>query len=141
MDRRDFVRFVLAGSSVGVLAPRLAVSGIPEQGLAGSVYYTADSPGRWSAKVKTHLPLIEIRKAEGTATVQIITPHEMKGYEHYIVKHVLFDKKFQFLGEKIFDPTKDTSPISSFPLGDYTGAVYALSLCNLHDSWLNSAEA
>ncbi len=141
MDRRSFVRFVLAGSTVGILAPRQAVSAIPEQRMAGSIYYTADSPGRWSAKVKTHLPLIEIKKSEGAATVQIITPHEMKGYEHYIVKHVLFDQKFQFLNEKIFDPTKDPSPISSFPLGDYTGTLYALSVCNLHDSWLNSAEA
>jgi superoxide reductase len=140
MDRRNFVRFVLAGSSVAVLAPRLTVAGIPEQGMAGRVYYTADNPGRWSAKVKTHVPLIQIKKSEGTTTVEIITPHEMKGYEHYIVKHVLFDKKFEFLGEKIFDPTKDASPVSSFPLDGYTGTLYALSVCNLHDSWLNSAE-
>ncbi len=141
MDRRNFVRFVLAGAGVGIIAPRWVAAAIPpSQGMAGSVYYTADAPGRWSGKVKTHLPLIEFKKAEGTATVQIITPHEMKGYEHYIVKHVLLDKDFRFLNEKIFDPTKDSSPLSSFPLGDYRGQLYALSVCNLHDTWLNAAE-
>lgn len=140
MDRRHFIRLVATGSSAAVIAPRSLLAAIPEQGLAGSVYYTADAPGRWAGKAKTHLPVIEINRSGGNATVQIVTPHEMKAYEHYIVKHVLFDKQFRFLNEKIFDPTKDTSPVSAFPLGDYRGPVYALSVCNLHDSWLSSAE-
>lgn len=141
MDRRNFVRLVLAGGGAAVIAPKMVWAGISDQAMAGGVYYTKDAPGRWSAKVKTHSPLIEIKKADGVTTVQIVTPHEMKGYEHYIVKHIMLDKNFKFLHEKLFDPTKDTSPLSSFPLGDYSGLLYALSVCNLHDTWLSVAEA
>lgn len=140
MDRRHFVRLVATGSCAAIVAPRSVMAAMPEQSLAGSVYYTADAPGRWASKAKTHLPVIEVGKTGGNATVQIVTPHEMKGYEHYIVKHILFDRQFGFLHEKVFDPTNDTSPLSTFPLGDYRGTVYVLSVCNLHDSWLNSAE-
>lgn len=140
MDRRNFVRLVLAGTGTGIVAPRSVAAAIPEQGMAGGVYYTAEAPGRWSGKVKSHLPVIEINKSAGAASVQIVTPHEMKGYEHYIIKHVLLDRNFRFMNEKLFDPAKESSPISSFPLGDYSGPLYVLSVCNLHDTWLNSAE-
>lgn len=141
MDRRTFVRLAVAGSGAGIIAPKAVLAGIPDNPMAGGVYYTKEAPGRWSGKEKTHLPVIEIKSSEGSKTVQILTPHEMKGHEHYIVKHILLDKNFRFLNEKLFDPAKDSSPVSSFPLGDYSGALYALSVCNLHDSWLNLAEA
>jgi superoxide reductase len=57
---------------------------------ASDIYYTKEDSGRWSGKVATHLPTIEIEKAGEKTTVKVVTPHEMKGYEHYIVKHVLF---------------------------------------------------
>ena len=140
MERRSFIRLTAIGSGYALVAPRSVLAAIPERNLAGSIYYTADAPGRWSAKVKTHLPVIEINRSGGQTAVQVLTPHEMKGYEHFIVKHILFDQQFRFLNERIFDPTKDTSPLSVFSIGDYKGPVYALSVCNLHDSWLNSAE-
>ena len=95
------------------------------------------------AKVKlaTHLPTIEFAKAGEITNVKIVTPHEVKGYEHYIVKHVLLDKNYQFIDEHLFDPNKDNAAISTFTLTNYSGTVYALSLCNKHDLWLNSAEA
>jgi superoxide reductase len=139
MERRNFMRLVLAGSGAALIAPRTLLAGIPEQSLAGSVYYTADAQGHWAGKAKTHVPLIEVKKSGAASTIQVVTPHEMKGYEHYIVKHILLDKDFKFLNEKIFDPTKDTSPLSTFPIGDYSGALYALSVCNLHDTWLATA--
>jgi len=40
----------------------------------------------------------------------------------------------------LFDPTKDTAAISTFTLRDYKGPIYALSLCNKHDLWLNGAD-
>ncbi|MDP3904344.1 MAG: desulfoferrodoxin family protein, partial [Methylococcaceae bacterium] len=81
-----------------------------------------------------------VEKADGKVTVKVITAHEVKGYEHYIVKHVLLDKDYKFLNEYLFDPSKDKEPVSTFTLENYQGTIYALSLCNKHDLWLNSAE-
>ncbi len=85
-------------------------------------------------------PSIEIEKTGGKVTVKIVTAHEMKGYEHYIVKHVLLDQNYKFIDEYLFNPTKDKSAISTFTLHDYSGPIYALSMCNKHDLWMNGAE-
>ena len=61
----------------------------------------------------------------------------MSGYKHYIVKHVLLDKDFKFIAEKMFDPKKDKKPVSTFALGAYGGPLYALSVCNKHDTWID----
>jgi superoxide reductase len=42
--------------------------------------------------------------------------------------------------EHLFDPAQDKTAESSFMLKDYSGTVYALSLCNKHDLWLASAQ-
>jgi superoxide reductase len=39
----------------------------------------------------------------------------------------------------MFNPDKDKAAISTFTLENYSGAIYALSMCNKHDLWLNSA--
>ncbi|MCG8611586.1 MAG: hypothetical protein MI864_13730, partial [Pseudomonadales bacterium] len=116
------------------------LAGSGHKSMAGGVYYTKESPGRWSKKVDGHLPHFEIEKAGMDTMVRVLTGHEMKGYEHYIVKHVLLDADFGFLQENMFDPMKDKSPISDFKLTGYTGKLYALSMCNKHDVWLNSIE-
>ncbi len=71
--------------------------------------------------------------------VDVVTSHPMKGFKHYIVKHMLLDKDFNFIDEKVFDPMKDSAE-SQFTLKSNSGPVYALSVCNLHDSWLSVAE-
>jgi len=142
MERRDFIRLSVASAGASLITPALALAAADEQATASrDIYYTKEAPGRWSGKVATHLPTIEITKAEDITTVKIVTPHEIKGYEHYIVKHVLLDKNYKFIDEHLFDPTKDSAAISTFTLKNYSGAVYALSLCNKHDLWLNSADA
>ncbi|MGZ0079536.1 desulfoferrodoxin family protein [Methylomonas sp. YC3] len=142
MERRDFIRLSAAGAAISAIAPSLAQAA--ETGKQptppGDVFYTKDAQGRWAGKAATHLPVIEVVKADDKTTVKITTPHEMKGYEHYIVKHVLLDKDYKFLNERMFDPSKDPVAISEFSLAGYSGTVYALSLCNKHDLWLNSAE-
>jgi superoxide reductase len=141
MDRRSFIRLTAIGGSAGWIVPSAVLAELPQPPAAGGLYYTKDAPGRWSSKVQTHLPLIEKEKTDGGLGIRVITPHEMKGCEHYIVKHVLLDSRFQFLQEHLFDPQKDKSPISSFDLkGDQKGPLYALSMCNLHDVWLNMLE-
>lgn len=142
MERRDFIRLSVASAGASLIAPAVTLAAGDEQATASrDIYYTKEAPGRWAGKVATHLPTIEITKAEDVTTVKIVTPHEMKGYEHYIVKHVLLDKNYKFIDEHLFDPTKDSTAVSTFTLKNYSGALYALSLCNKHDLWLNSAEA
>ncbi len=142
MERRNFIRLSLASAGAGLIIPTLASAAGDEQVSASrDIYYTKEAPGRWAGKVATHLPTIEFAKAGEITNVKIVTPHEVKGYEHYIVKHVLLDKNYQFIDEHLFDPSKDNAAISTFTLTNYSGTVYALSLCNKHDLWLNSAEA
>ncbi len=142
MERRDFIRLSVASAGASLITPTLALAAGDEPATASrDIYYTKEAPGRWAGKVATHLPTIEITKAEDITTVKIVTPHEIKGYEHYIVKHVLLDKNYKFIDEHLFDPTKDSAAVSTFTLKNYSGAVYALSLCNKHDLWLNSADA
>lgn len=64
----------------------------------------------------------------------------MNAHEHYIVKHIVFDHEFNFIAEQMFDPTKDKAPISEMSVGTYRGIVNVLSVCNKHDTWLNTAE-
>jgi superoxide reductase len=139
MERRNFIRLSAAGLGAGLIVPATVLAKTCNQlATTNNLYYTKESPGRWSGKVATHLPVIEIEKAVGKVTVKIVTPHEMNGYDHYIVKHVLLDKNYQFLDERLFNPVQDKTAASSYTLENYTGKVYALSMCNKHDLWLNS---
>jgi superoxide reductase len=138
MERRNFIRLSVAGVAASIVAPTIALAESSKS--AADIYYTKEAPGRWSGKVATHLPTIVIEKAGGKVTVKIVTAHEMKAYEHYIVKHVLLDQNYKFIDEHLFDPTKDTAAISTFTLHDYSGPIYALSMCNKHDLWLNGTE-
>lgn len=141
MERRDFIRLSVASVSAGIVAPTMVLANSKKQVKGASdIYYTKEDPGRWSGKIATHLPNIEIEKAGGKITVKVITAHEMKGYEHYIVKHVLLDSNHKFIDEHMFDPTKDDAAISTFTLQDFSGLIYVLSMCNKHDLWLNAAE-
>jgi len=140
MERRDFIRLSVAGAGAGIMMPTMALADSGKQIATGNIYYTKEAPGRWSEKVATHLPNIEIQKTGGNVAVKIVTAHEMKDYEHYIVKHVLLDQNYKFIDEYLFHPAKDKAAISTFTLHDYSGPIYALSMCNKHDLWLNSSE-
>lgn len=119
-------RWLLAQSSIHVGGP-----------LAGGVYYTRESPGLWASLVAEHVPrLVTGAGPGGSVTIRVSTDHEMDGYDHYIVKHTLLDRNFKVLGHKTFDPRRDR-PVSSYALlAGYQGPVYALSMCNRHDLWL-----
>ena len=134
MDRRNFIRLSALGAATGIIAPTSVLAS--SASMAGGVYYTKDAPGRWSKKVGGHLPTIEVSGKK----IQVTTSHGMSGYEHYIIKHMVLNDKFEFIDEKMFDPMKDKAPISQFDLGAYTGRIHVLSACNKHDTWLNIAE-
>jgi superoxide reductase len=139
MERRNFIRLSVASIGAGIVAPAIVLADSEKQVKGASdIYYTKEDPGRWSGKVETHLPSIEIEKAGRKITLKVVTAHEMKGYEHYIVKHVLLDSNHKFLDEHMFDPAKDKAAISTFTLQDYSGPIYVLSMCNKHDLWLNA---
>jgi len=141
MERRDFIRLSVFSVGAGIIAPTIVLANSENLVRGGSdIYYTKEDPGRWSEKVATHLPNIEIENAGGKITVKVATAHEMKGYEHYIVKHVLLDRNHKFIEEHMFDPGKDSEAISTFILQDYSGPIYVLSMCNKHDLWLNAAK-
>ncbi|MEZ0120967.1 MAG: hypothetical protein AB9Q17_12680 [Candidatus Reddybacter sp.] len=72
--------------------------------------------------------------------VNIATAHGMDAYAHYIVKHVVLDKDFNFIVEHMFGPTKDKVPISEISVGTYRGLINVLNVCNKRDTWLNSAQ-
>jgi superoxide reductase len=135
MDRRGFIRLSALGVAGGIVAPT-SVLASASTGMAGGVYHTKDAPGRWSKKVGGHLPVIEV----SGKNIQVTTPHEMKGYEHYIIKHILLNDKFEFIEENMFDPMKDKAPVSTFSATDYNGRIHVLSVCNKHDTWLNHAD-
>jgi superoxide reductase len=139
MNRRDFMRLSLAGAGLMTLnaTPLLAETKSAAQLVgAGGLFYTKENAGRWAGKVVTHLPTVEIEKS----TVKVTTAHEMNGFEHYIVKHVLLDKNYQFLDEHVFNPTVDKTAVSTFTLPNYSGTLHVLSLCNKHDVWLTTVE-
>ena len=141
MERRDFIRLSLTGAGTALLAPALSQAEANKPVTpAADIYFTKEAPGRWAGKVATHLPNIEINKSATETTITVVTPHEMKGYEHYIVKHIILDKDYKFINEHLFDPNKDSLASSTFVLKNYQGTIYALSLCNKHDLWLNNAE-
>ena len=100
--------------------------------LTGSIYYTEKNPGRWKTIKESHIP--EITKKGDI--LEVFTSHEMKGYDHYIIKHIILDNKLNIISEKIFDPSRDI-PLSKHNISGYDDRVYALSVCNLHDTWLN----
>ena len=140
MKRREYIRLSLASLGSSMVLPRQLLAGpsVHVGGpLAGAAYYTRESPGLWSREISEHLPRVEVTRGRGgSAVVTISTNHTMDGYRHYIVKHKLLDARFKVLGQKSFDPEKD-QPVSRYGLlAGYQGPVYALSMCNRHDLWL-----
>ena len=138
MKRRLFVQGGVLGSLFGSMGVATIAEASPTavDKMAGAVYYTKENPGRWATKVAGHLPTIKV----SGDMVKVLTGHEMNPHAHYIVKHVLFDQDFKILGEKMFDPTKDKAAASNYYVKGYQGRLYALSVCNKHDAWLNSID-
>jgi len=136
MDRRALLKLGLAGAAAASLPKTASAGGMGMGHMAGGVYYTQKNPGRWSKKIGGHLPSVEVMTG---GKVKVVTGHAMKAHEHYIVKHMLLDKDFNFVAENMFDPTKDKAAVSTFDLGSYKGEIHVLSVCNKHDTWMNSA--
>ena len=141
MDRRSFIRIGFAGAATSIIAPQTVLAGslgkkMSSGNMAGGVFYTKESPGRWKKKAGSHSPIL----SKTDSGVQVVTGHPMKANDHWIIKHVLLDRNFNFITQNMFDPFKDKSAISNFSLAGQSDAVYALSVCNKHDTWLSVLE-
>ena len=141
MDRRLFIQGV---GTVSVIMPTVAWATPTDKlcypDLAGGLFYTESAPGRWREKVASHLPQLETQITKGLVKLRAVTNHEMRDYEHYIVKHILLDKDFKFLDEHFFNPMVEKTAVSEFEVNDYKGTLYVLSVCNKHDTWLNQLD-
>lgn len=140
MQRRNFLLGSAAVATTSLLLP-LGQQAVAAPSPAGGLYYTADQPGRWAAKVESHLPQITAEStASGERKISVVTDHGQHGYKHYIVKHQLLDSDYRFIAETLFDPTQDEAMSHYLLPANYRGRLYALSLCNKHDLWLNMIE-
>ncbi len=142
MDRRSILRLgAAAGAGVigPVIIPGLALAKDPSRELhtplAGGIFYTRERPGRWAKKAAGHLPVIERRGDR----IRVTTRHPMTGYKHYIVKHMILDENFRFVREKVFDPGAD-KPVSEYDISGMRRSLYAISMCNLHDTWVDALQ-
>ncbi len=141
MDRRSFIRIGMAGAATGIIAPEFVLAGslgkqLNDNPMAGGLYYTKEQPGRWAKKAGPHLPVME----KTDSGIRVTSGHPMKPNDHWIVKHMILDSNFNFIDERVFDPVKDKQAISEYTLSGQGGAIYAVSVCNLHDSWLSVIE-
>lgn len=140
-NRRMFLKSslaVAAGLLVGRVSPVAAgtTCSYPK-----GIIYTKQNPGRWSGKIKGHMPNV---KVEGNK-ITVTTTHGMSE-EHYIVRHTVVSKCGEVLGEKTFHPS-DAEAKSVFELQDTsskyawnTRTLYATSFCNKHDLWVTEFE-
>lgn len=141
MDKREFIRISLAGTAGALFLPKTLMAGMVEPALktklAGGVYHTQDAFGRWNKGLADHhLPEFE----KQGSNLKVTTHHPMSGYEHYIVKHQLLDADFNFITERPYNPKKDDTPEASFDVSGHKGIVYVLTMCNVHDVWVNATE-
>jgi superoxide reductase len=138
MNRRNFIKFsssISLASLTGLYLPKavLAETDVINSSLAGKIFYTENNPGRWGGKIKGHLPTF----TKTNNIIEVTTGHEMNGFTHYIIKHMLFNDKFDLINEVFFNPETD-APISNYDISSLNNKIYALSLCNKHDAWLNT---
>ncbi len=140
MKRREFIRIGVAGSAGALFVPKELMAGMVEPALktklAGGIYHTADAFGRWNKGVSEH-HLPDLDKNGGK--LHVVTHHPMDAYGHYIIKHQLFDSDFKFITEHSYDPKSD-KPETDFDVSGHKGVVYVLTMCNVHDVWVNATE-
>jgi superoxide reductase len=103
--------------------------------LAGKIFYTTRQPGRWKGKEGGHSPFIKVEMDGKDLLLRAVTRHPMSK-AHNIVKHILLDSDLNFIKEQIFDIEFDL-PQSRFEMQGYKGRLFVVSMCNLHDNWIN----
>lgn len=145
MDKRSFLRLTLAGTGLGFFVPKTVYAALQESPLksklAGGLFFTEDALGRWNKGTAAHhVPQLQKQTTAGKTQLHVAADHPMDGLDHFIVKHQLLNQDLKFLQEHLFKPTVDKKPEFVFDLADYHGPVYAVTMCNKHDVWINMIE-
>jgi len=145
MDKRSFLRLTLAGGGLSLFASKEVYAAIMESPLksklAGGMFFTEDALGRWNKGTASHhVPQLEKQTTGGKTQLHVAAAHPMDGLDHFIVKHQLLNQDLKFLQEHLFKPTVDKKPEHVFDLGNHKGVVYAITVCNVHDVWVNMIE-
>ena len=138
MNRRKFLGLSVAGSAIGLTGLSALAGSTKSVNLSNSLIYSQQNPGRWAKKAKGHVPTIQTKKVKDAVEISVTTPHEMAGVNHYIVKHTVYDEKFNVIGEKVFDPNKDKTASSTHTIKGVKGKIHVTSVCNKHDTWVAS---
>jgi len=140
MNKRDFICVSIAGAAGAMFVPRKLMADVApalDTKLAGGVYHTATAFGRWNKQL-ADAHLADFEKTKGK--LHVVSHHPMKSYDHYIVKHELLDANFDFIAEHSYDPKRVKTPETTFDLGDRSGIIYVMAICNVHDVWVNATE-
>jgi superoxide reductase len=133
--RREFLGGSLLAASAMAFGAFTTASA-SSQSFSG-IIYTKSNPGKWSKKIGSHAPQINISGGKVTIT----TAHPMS-QEHYIVRHTLVLEDGTVVGTKTFYQPQDTKAISTFKLpAGYKSKFHATSFCNLHDFWVTESQA
>jgi len=145
MDKRSFLRLTLAGGGLSLIVPKGVYAAMMDSSLksklAGGVFNTEDALGRWNKGTATHhLAQIEKSATGGKTSLHVASAHPMDGLDHFIVKHELLNRDLKFMQEHLYKPTVDKKPEFTFDVGDYHGALYVMTVCNVHDIWINMIE-
>ncbi len=140
-NRRQFLTAGVATALTCSVSPVFAETKDTREALralAGKLFYSGDTPGRWKGKEDGHAPKIKVDKNGTDILVRAATRHSMT-HEHHIIKHMLLDADLNFISEQYFDLEFDM-PRSRFEFNNYSGRVFIVSMCNKHDNWINWAE-
>jgi superoxide reductase len=145
MDKRSFLRLTLAGGGLSIFVPKAVHAALMESPLksklAGGMFFTEEALGRWNKGTASHhVAQIEKQAGGGKTQLHVASAHPMDGLDHFIVKHQLLDQDLKFMQEHLYKPTVDKKPEHIFDLGNHHGAVYAITMCNVHDVWINMIE-
>lgn len=140
MNRRKVLQLGTVGAAGALFIPTqlmaLSKTSPLQTIMGGGLYYTKEQPGRWARKAGGHSPAIERKKNR----IEVTTPHPMNGFKHYIVKHMILNHKFEFVSEHRFDPRVDEIPVSQYDIGRLNHRVFAVSVCNKHDTWVTALD-
>lgn len=128
MQRRSFIQAAFASATGVALISSNAQAA--ETSSLENIVFSANDPGHWKGKEKSHVPTVEIKGDSLTVT----TPHPMSD-AHYIVSHSVVLPGGELLGRKTF--TSKDAPISTYTLpAGFKGKLSVTSTCNQHDWWL-----
>ena len=132
-NRREFLKATATVTSILAIS---SVSNVLATDTAPftNIVYTAETPGKWAGKQKSHAPKVTVTGNE----VAVVTMHPMsKG--HYIVRQTLVLEDGTYVGGTTFKPTDKPESTYELPAG-YKGKIYVTSFCNLHDFWLTEVQ-